>query len=172
MYFLHVWQDLCTKTFWSSHYQNCCRMCHQVFAKGYGLCTKSAPSHFSMGTQEYLNAVFPAQWVWHGGPFSWPSRSPKIKQFNFSYRDISDVSSARLQYSEMTLFLYSGSKQHVMMTDTWYFSVQQSMVNPCGLCNEVGGFNYMMDHLFKFTTFRFYDWLQSTQLIIPKYVGY
>jgi hypothetical protein len=42
---------------------------HQKSAKGHGLRTNSAPR----GTQEYLNALFPAQWVWHGGPFFWPS---------------------------------------------------------------------------------------------------
>jgi len=30
MYFLHAWKDLCTKTFWSNHYQNCCKMSPEV----------------------------------------------------------------------------------------------------------------------------------------------
>jgi len=66
---------------------------HQKSAKGHGLCTKSAPC----STQEYLNALFPAQWVWYSRPFFWPSWSPQLMPFNFSYGDISDLSSAIFQ---------------------------------------------------------------------------
>lgn len=33
-YLLHTWQDPCTGTSWTSHCQNCCRMCHQVCHEG------------------------------------------------------------------------------------------------------------------------------------------
>jgi hypothetical protein len=42
-----------------------------------------ALTHFSVYARVYLNAVFPAWWIGHGGPFFWPARSPELNSLDF-----------------------------------------------------------------------------------------
>jgi len=45
----------------------------------YGSCIMGAPPHFLLAFREFLNNVFPAQWIRGGGPTGWPARSPDLK---------------------------------------------------------------------------------------------
>jgi hypothetical protein len=42
-----------------------------------------APAHFSAQTQQHLNTQFSAMWLGHGGPVSWPVRSPDLNTLDF-----------------------------------------------------------------------------------------
>ena len=33
-----------------------------------------APAHFLLAVREFLNTVFPGQWIGRGGPTAWPAR--------------------------------------------------------------------------------------------------
>lgn len=42
-----------------------------------------ASAHFSRIVTDYLNLVFPNQWIGRGGPMAWPPRSPDLTPLDF-----------------------------------------------------------------------------------------
>jgi len=42
-----------------------------------------AHPHFSHDVRNFLNYHFPGQWIGHGGPHNWPSRSPELSPLDY-----------------------------------------------------------------------------------------
>lgn len=42
-----------------------------------------APPHFALNVREYLDAVFPNQWIGRRGPYEWPPHSPNLAPPDF-----------------------------------------------------------------------------------------
>jgi hypothetical protein len=42
-----------------------------------------APPHFLLAVRQFLNNVFPEQWIEQGGPTAWPGSSPDLSPLHF-----------------------------------------------------------------------------------------
>ena len=42
-----------------------------------------APPHYTRHVRDYLNESFPNRWLGHGGPVTWPTRSPDLTPLDY-----------------------------------------------------------------------------------------
>jgi hypothetical protein len=100
-----------------------------------------APAHFSVYAREYLDAVFPARWMWSGGTFFWPARSPDLNPLDiFVWGHLRClVYETPVERQDDLLPRIQAACDNIQQTPGIFERVRKSMARRCRLCNEVGG---------------------------------
>lgn len=106
-----------------------------------------APPHFARQVREYLNTVFPGQWIGRRGPIEWPARSPDLTPLDFFLWGYlkSKVYKEKPQNLEDLKFKIRNEISQI--NENTISNVLEGFLNRLAYCQEVNGSHFQ--HLIK-----------------------